>query len=221
MAVQPIYATAIGDRRLPGRAAARTTDGAIDRERRRLAEQLDRTREIPPDGMTPAERVTRDALVDTLEFELGVVESGVARWAVDPLDGPQVTFLNIPSFQPLATVEDGEALLARWREMGPWIDRHVAGLRASARDGLVAPRALVGQRRRRARRPPCETRSTRGRWPGRRPPILPAGLARNATGSPRRSGLRSGTTSGRRSNGSGHSSPTSWRRSPAPTTGPG
>ena len=93
--------------------------------------------------MTPAERVTRDALVDTLEFELGVVESGVARWAVDPLDGPQVTFLNIPSFQPLATVEDGEALLARWREMGPWIDRHVAGLRASARDGLVAPRALV------------------------------------------------------------------------------
>ena len=93
--------------------------------------------------MTPAERVTRDALVDTLEFELGVVESGVARWAVDPLDGPQVTFLNIPSFQPLATAEDGEALLARWREMGPWIDRHVAGLRAAARDGLVAPRALV------------------------------------------------------------------------------
>ena len=26
-----------------------------------------------------------------------------ARWAVDPLDGPQVTFLNIPIFQPLAT----------------------------------------------------------------------------------------------------------------------
>jgi len=142
MAVQPIYATAIGDRRyLDGLPP--NDDGAIDRERRRLAEQLDRTRQIPPDGMTPAERVTRDALVDTLAFELGVVESGVARWAVDPLDGPQVTFLNIPSFQPLSTVADGEALLARWREMGPWIDRHVAGLRAAARDGLVAPRALV------------------------------------------------------------------------------
>jgi len=142
MAVQPIYATAIGDRRyLDGLPP--NDDGAIDRERRRLAEQLDRTRQIPPDGMTPAERVTRDALVDTLAFELGVVESGVARWAVDPLDGPQVTFLNIPSFQPLSTVADGDALLARWREMGPWIDRHVAGLRAAARDGLVAPRALV------------------------------------------------------------------------------
>jgi len=142
MTAQPIYATAIGDRRfldgLPPNDA-----GAIDRERRRLSEQLDRTRDIAPDGLTPADRVTRDALVDTLAFELGVVESGVARWAVDPLDGPQVTFLNIPSIQPLSTVKDGEALLARWREMGPWIDRHVAGLRAAARDGLVAPRALV------------------------------------------------------------------------------
>jgi uncharacterized protein (DUF885 family) len=27
--------------------------------------------------------------------------------------------------------------------MGPWIDRHIAGLRDAARDGLVAPRALV------------------------------------------------------------------------------
>jgi uncharacterized protein (DUF885 family) len=142
MTAQPLYATAIGDRRfLDGLSP--NDDGAIDRERRCLTEQLDQARAIPTDGLTPADRVTRDALVDTLSFELGVVESGVARWSVDPLDGPQVTFLNVASFQPLKTVEDGEALLARWREMGPWIDRHVAGLRAAAPDGLVAPGALV------------------------------------------------------------------------------
>jgi uncharacterized protein (DUF885 family) len=142
MTIQPIYATAIGDRRfldtLPPNDA-----GAIGRERARIGGQLERARAIAPDGLSPADRVTRDALVDLLAYEHGLVESGIARWSVDPLDGPQVTFLNIPSFQPATTAEEGEALVRRWREMGPWIDRHVADLRSAAADGIVAPRALV------------------------------------------------------------------------------
>jgi uncharacterized protein (DUF885 family) len=142
MASQPLYATALGDRRhltdlTPNDA------GALDREARRLGDQLRRVRALPDDGLAAADRVTRDALVDLLAFELAVVESGVAAWAVDPLDGPQLTFFNVPSFQPVVTVADGNALVARWREMGPWIDRYVAGLREAAPDGLVAPRALV------------------------------------------------------------------------------
>jgi uncharacterized protein (DUF885 family) len=142
MASQPLYATAIGDR---GHLAELSPNdpAASDREARRLGGQLTRARALPDEGLTPADRVTRDALVDLLAFELGVVESHVAEWSVDPLDGPQLTFFNVPSFQPVATVEDGESLVARWREMGPWVDRHVAGLREAAPDGLVAPRALV------------------------------------------------------------------------------
>ena len=78
-----------------------------------------------------------------------------------------------------------------------------------------------GQRRRRARRPPGAGPMTRGRWPGRRPPIRPAGLA--GTGPVRRGDRR--CDPGRHPSGvrtaSGRSSPTSWRRSPAPTTAPG
>jgi uncharacterized protein (DUF885 family) len=142
MESQPLYATAIGDRRHLG-SLSPNDGGALERERGRLAAQLDRAVALPVDGLTPGDRITRDALVDLLAYELRVVESGVAQWAVDPLDGPQLAFFNVPSFQPVTTVEDGEALVARWREMGPWIDRHVAGLRESAADGLVAPRALV------------------------------------------------------------------------------
>ena len=142
MASQPLYATAIGNHRhladLPPNDAA-----ALDREARRLAGQLERAGALPADGLAPADRVTRDALLDLLAYELGVVESGIAAWSVDPLDGPQVQFLNVPSYQPVASPEQREALVARWREMGPWIDRHVAGLREAAPDGLVAPRALV------------------------------------------------------------------------------
>jgi uncharacterized protein (DUF885 family) len=87
--------------------------------------------------------VTRLALIDFVRYELGLVESGLARWSVDPLDGPQLEFLNVPSYQPFASAADGDAAIERWRAMGPWIDRHVDGLRASVADGLVAPRALV------------------------------------------------------------------------------
>jgi uncharacterized protein (DUF885 family) len=142
MEAHPLYATAIGDHRFL-EALPPNDDGAADRDAGRLRELVARARALPADALEPADIVTRDALLDMLAFELGIVESGLARWSVDPLDGPQVEFLNVPSYQPSATEAEGDAQLARWREMGPWIDRHVAGLRAAIADGLVAPRALV------------------------------------------------------------------------------
>jgi uncharacterized protein (DUF885 family) len=142
MEAHPLYATAIGDHRFLEALPPNDPDAA-DREAARLRELVARARALPAGDLEPADRVTRDALLDMLAFELGIVESGLARWSVDPLDGPQVEFLNVPSYQPSATEAEGDAQLARWREMGPWIDRHVDGLRAAIADGLVAPRALV------------------------------------------------------------------------------
>jgi uncharacterized protein (DUF885 family) len=138
----PLNATAIGDRAhlstLPANDA-----GAADRTAGRLRSFLDRAAAIPADALAEADGVTLAALIDDLDHRLGLVESGVDRWAVDPLDGPQVTFLNVASYQPLTTEAEGRAAIERWRAMGPWIDRHIEGLRAAAADGLVAPRALV------------------------------------------------------------------------------
>jgi uncharacterized protein (DUF885 family) len=140
--VAPLYATAIGDRRFL--TALKPNDEAVtERETRRFEGLLARTEALPDDELAPADRVTRAALVDHLRYEVGLVGSGLARWTVDPLDGPQVELLNVASYQPIGTEGDGRAAVERWRAMGPWIDRHVDGLRASSRDGLVAPRALV------------------------------------------------------------------------------
>jgi uncharacterized protein (DUF885 family) len=142
MASYPLYATAIGDRRfLTGLPP--NDEGAIERESRRLRGCLDRANAIKVEGLEPADRVTHAALLDELAYELGVAESGLARWSVDPLDGPQVELLNVASYQPFATEEDGRAAVERWRAMGPWVDRHVDRLRSALADGLVAPRALV------------------------------------------------------------------------------
>jgi uncharacterized protein (DUF885 family) len=142
MAAVPLYATSLGDRRYLTQLSP-NDHGAEDREAARLRDLIVRTTALATDELTPADRVTRLALLDNLAYEIGLAESGIAGWTVDPLDGPQVQFLNVESYQPFDTPADGRAAIERWRAMGPWIDRHVAGIRAGLDGGRVAPRALV------------------------------------------------------------------------------
>src|SRR5205085_4638674 len=142
MAAQPVYATAIGDRRFDHRLrdnspAASAADAA------RLARFLEAATAIEPGTLDPADAVTRAALIDFLRSELDLVAAGIEAWAVDPLDGPQVAYLNIPSFQPVRTNDDGDALVARWQAMGPWLDRLVDSTRDAARRGTAAPQANI------------------------------------------------------------------------------
>ena len=142
LAADPLYATSLGDRRFLTQLRP-NDEGAEDREVARLHDLLDRTTALGEDGLTHADRVTWLALLDTLTYELGVAESRIASWAVDPLDGPQVQLLNVEQYQPLDTPADGAAAVERWRAMGPWIDRHVEGIRMGLANGRVAPLALV------------------------------------------------------------------------------
>jgi uncharacterized protein (DUF885 family) len=142
MAARPLYATAIGDHRyletLPPNEPS-----AIDRLAGQCRGMVARAEAIPQGDLSETDRVTRAALIDELAHVLGLVESGLDRWTVDPLDGPQVQFLNVASYQPLATDDEGVSAVERWRAMGPWIDRQTDGIRSALDDGIVAPRALV------------------------------------------------------------------------------
>ena len=142
MAEFPLYATSLGDRRYLTQLTPNDA-GAEVRNEAGLRDLIARATALGADELTPADRVTRLALLDNLAYELGLAESGIASWTVDPLDGPQVQFLNVESYQPFDTPADGRAAVERWQAMGPWVDRHVAGVRAGLADGRVAPRALV------------------------------------------------------------------------------
>jgi uncharacterized protein (DUF885 family) len=142
MAAHPVYATALGDRRFDDRLRD-NGPGALAADAARLTEWLRRAEAIEPASLPAGERVTHSASLDFLRFELDLIEAGLDAWAVDPLDGPQVTYLNVPSFQPVRTAAEGEALVARWREIGPWIDRLTATTRDSLGRGVAAPQALV------------------------------------------------------------------------------
>jgi uncharacterized protein (DUF885 family) len=142
IAGQPVYATALGDRRFDDRLRA-NDPGALDREAAQLAELSARAEAIDAAALPADDRVTRSALIEFLGYERDLVESGMEAWTVDPLDGPQVGFLNIPSFQPVKTTDEADALLARWRAMAPSIDNLVITTRASLDRSLVAPQSLV------------------------------------------------------------------------------
>ncbi|HYM84915.1 MAG TPA: DUF885 domain-containing protein [Candidatus Dormibacteraeota bacterium] len=142
LTANPTVATAIGDRRFDDRLPPnREADEAALHAR--LVELLDRALAAASRELTEPDRVTASALVQTLSAELARRESGVDAWTVDPLEGPQVAFMALESYQPAATPAEGAAMVARWAAMGPWLDRHVERLRVSLADGLVSPGSPV------------------------------------------------------------------------------
>jgi uncharacterized protein (DUF885 family) len=142
LATHPEFATSIGDRRFDDLLRP-NGPGTLEAEAERLRAELEATRAIDPRRLRPDDVVTQAALLDLLGYELDLVESGLEAWAVDPLDGPQVQFLNIPSYQPIRTRDEVDALVARWRAMPGWLDRHVETARDALKRGIGAPAALV------------------------------------------------------------------------------
>lgn len=142
LAAHPVFATSIGDRRFDDRLPENgpETDAL---ERRRLTELVGRARDLPATGLAGTDAITREALIAFLEMELDVALAGLDRWAVDPLEGPQVLFLNLASFQPLESPADGRRLLDRWRAMDGFIDRSIANMDEALGAGLVSPEAPI------------------------------------------------------------------------------
>jgi uncharacterized protein (DUF885 family) len=131
LAVNPTYATAIGERRFndrledasPGARAA--WRAKLDEFDRRLA------------GSTDGDPVTRAALEEALGADRAFLDADLDAFNVDAMNGPHVSLLNIPSFQPADTPEDHAAIVARWRAMPAYLDQAIANLRRGLEDGLV------------------------------------------------------------------------------------
>ncbi|MBI3750534.1 MAG: DUF885 domain-containing protein [Chloroflexi bacterium] len=142
MATSPTFATVLGDRRFDDRLDDPSPEALADVVRRRRA-TAGAARALDGAALTPAERVTRQMLVDEAEGQAASIESGMTDWTVDPLNGPQTHFLDLVGYQTVATPEDGARMVARWRAIGPYLDVIIANLRRAAADGRVAVRAPV------------------------------------------------------------------------------
>jgi uncharacterized protein (DUF885 family) len=137
LAQHPTFATALGDRRFDDRleddspAARHAWSAQLDGFEERLA------------GTEGDDAVTRAALSEALATDRAFLDADLAAFNVDPMDGPQVDLLSIPSFHSARTAAEADALLARWRAMPAYLDERGEGLRRGLDDGRTGVATLV------------------------------------------------------------------------------
>lgn len=142
LATHPLFATSLGNRRWDDRMGDPSPEGRAA-DRARFAELLARTATVDPATLDRDGRITLSTLRETLASDVAELDTGLADWTVDPLEGVPVELLNIPDFQEVETPEDGVRMVARWRAMGPYVDTYTATLRRALAEGRVACRAPV------------------------------------------------------------------------------
>ncbi len=142
MVNEPLFATALGNRRYDDKLPDITLEGR-DRIERQYQGFLQRAREVKEETLSPADKLTRAALLVDIQALLDYSLCRLDEWTVDPLGGPQVEFMNVQSYQPVRSPAEGRAMVKRWQAMGPYLDDHIANLRRGLSAGKVAVRAGV------------------------------------------------------------------------------
>ena len=121
LAAYPTWATVIGDRRFDDRLEDVSQD-AIAGRIRWLDGIADAADGLDPEAIDPIEQVTRQMLMDEARGQADALRTGMHEWTVDPLGGPTVSLLDLVDYQPIRTPADGRALVARWRDIGRYLD---------------------------------------------------------------------------------------------------
>jgi uncharacterized protein (DUF885 family) len=138
----PVFATAIGIRGHDDRLTDLTATGRA-RWKTTLEDLLRQAESTPTSPLSSEDEITRSELVTSLSTNLDEARCDLETWVVDPLGGPVVSLLNLESYQPAATLEDGRIMVARWRAMASYVDAHIANLRRGLEAGKIAVRAGV------------------------------------------------------------------------------
>ncbi len=142
LAEDPLLATSIGDRRYDDLLRDITPEGRL-RVRSQFESMQRRAESISGEALSDADRLTLTALLVDMQSVLDYSSCALVEWTVDPGEGLQVQFQNIESFQPVRSVEEGRAMVGRWRSIGRFFDDHMANLERGSGEGKVAVRVLV------------------------------------------------------------------------------
>ena len=133
LAADPAQGTAIGEHRYGDRLSDISPAGRQGLATR-FSEIQNAVEALAPEA-DPEATLTQAALRQAVGDRLAILAADLHSYTVDAMSGPQTSFLNIPSYQPLRDVADGESMLARWWAMGSWVDQLIAQLRRGADAG--------------------------------------------------------------------------------------
>jgi len=137
LATDPVQGTAIGEYRYADRLAD-IAPGGRAALKRRFEELRSHLATLPADDdADPEAALTRAALEFGIDAKLTFLAADAQAHTVDAM-GPQTSFLDVPSFQPLRDAGDGAAMVARWSAMGPWVDDKIAALQRGLAEGRTS-----------------------------------------------------------------------------------
>lgn len=139
----PVWATATGDRSRDAEIDD-PSPAEHDRHAAALARIAARVEKIDRAKLTAGQRITREFLAADLAARAS--SENACRfdlWKVDQLAGPQVTLMQLSTWQTIQTRAQAADLLARYRKIGGYFEAHIAALRVGLGKGLVAPKSSV------------------------------------------------------------------------------
>jgi uncharacterized protein (DUF885 family) len=142
MSNEPVFATALGDRRFDDRLPDISPEGR-ERIRQQYQSIVSRCGSISDATLRPEDVLTKTAFYVDASSVLQYYSCNLEDWVVDPLQGIQVELMNVESYQPVRTVEEGRMMVKRWRAIGPLVNQHITNLRAGASANKVAVGAAV------------------------------------------------------------------------------
>jgi len=142
LAANPTSATSLGDKRYDDRLGDNTPAG-IAADERRLNAALAKARGFDSARLSASDQLTRSALITEIEGQLAGIGCHFEEWLVDPLNGPQVEFMNLPDYTRIETPQDGANFVKRCQAMGRSLDAHVANLEAGLAKGKTASHNAV------------------------------------------------------------------------------
>src|SRR5262249_51672680 len=132
----PVDATTLGVHRWDDRWEDITPAGRAA-EQSRLEAMASQLAAIPDSALSTTDRITRSARQLELQNQLDQIHCNYEDWVVDPLDGPQVFFFNLPDLTRIASREDARHYVARCRGFSGYLDAHIANLRSGLSQGRV------------------------------------------------------------------------------------
>lgn len=142
MRTNPIYASALGDKRY--------NDQLDDFSQKAIDDNLEHTRKIlvrfeaiDTTGFPDQEILNKTLMVRDLKMELESARFKPWEMAVSQNGGPQVDLPQLVNIIPLDTVKDYDDYIARLKQMPRFFDQYQVQMRKGVADGLMQPKFLL------------------------------------------------------------------------------
>jgi len=146
LALNPIYATALGDHRFDDRFGDYASMSWMADSLGIEQESLEKLQAVDPRRLAEADLVTYEAFKRQRELNIGGFRYPSELLAINQLDSWPNTFAQMGSGRgahPFRTTRDYDNFLSRMDGFAAWVDQAINNLRAGVSKGVVLPQVVV------------------------------------------------------------------------------